>query len=377
MNRRERLVNRAAGVLLLAFAVLTPTAAREAPLSTRAAPESIPDLASLPMDRVHFDGINERLTIEIPVGDVAGAGGLGGGAGMYMHSAPVSQAIVPTSGTIYAISTEIVDGAGRLLPRALLHHVNLMDPTRRELFLPVSLHIFAASKETPPVGVPRYLLGVPLAASQRLLVTAMVGNETATAYYDVSVRIVMRYRPATGLLPLWRAYPWVMDVTYPLGSGADANKAFDLPPGTTVRSWEASPVVAGHIVGLGGHVHDYATAVTLTDITTGRTLWQGVPQRDSAGHVLLLPVTRFYNWHSLGVRIEPAHRYRVSVTYYNPTGHLLRRGGMGNVAGLFIPDEPARWPAVDTTDAVYRQDLASFFVPPSDDMEGMMMKGGG
>jgi hypothetical protein len=350
----------------LVLGVLAPTVAREAPRDATAAGTRAPDLASLPQDQVHFDGTHEQLTIEIAAGDVPEAGGTA-----FMRSLPASQAIVPMSGTIYAISTEVVDGTGRPLPRSLLHHVNLTDPTRRELFLPVSLHIFAASKETPPVSVPRELLGVPLARGQRLLVTAMVGNETATAYRGVSVRIVMHYRPATRLWPLWHAYPWVMDVTYPLGTGPDANKAFDLPPGTTVRSWEAAPVVAGYIVGMGGHVHDYATAVTLTDVTTGRVIWHGTPQRDSAGHVLLLPVTTFFNWHSLGVRIEPAHRYRVSVTYYNPTGHLLRGGGMGNVAGLFIPDEPARWPAVDTNDAVYRQDLESFFVPSSEHMEGM------
>jgi hypothetical protein len=326
----------------------------------------------LPKDRVHFDGAHEQLAIDISAGDVSAAGP----TGMYMRSLPVSQAIIPTSGTIYAIRAEVVDGAGRSLPRALLHHVNLTDPTRRELFLPVSLHIFAASKETPPVTVPRMLLGVPLELGQRLLVTAMVGNETTIAYHDVWVRIVIGYRPNRGLWPLWRAYPWVMDVTYPLGTGPDANKAFDLPPGATVRSWEASPVVPGYIVGMGGHVHDYATAVTLTDVTTGQIIWKGKPQCDSVGHVLLLPVARFYNWHSLGVRIEPEHRYRVTVTYYNATGRLLKGGGMGNVAGLFIPDQPARWPAVDTGDAVYRLDLESNFVPPSDDMEGMM-KGGG
>jgi hypothetical protein len=357
--------------LLLAGSVFAypagATAVEELPIVGAA----IPDLAALPKDRVRFDAAHEQLTIEIAAGDVPAAGGMG----MYMRWLSVSQAIIPTSGTIYAIRTDVVDGAGRSLPRALLHHVNLTDPTHRELFLPVSLHIFAASKETPPVSVPRVMLGMPLERNQRLIVTAMVGNQTATAYHDVWVRIVMGYRPAGGMWPLWRAYPWVMDVTYPLGTGPDANKGFDLPPGTTVRSWEASPAIPGYIVGMGGHVHDYALAVTLTDVTTGHVIWNGTPQHDSVGHVLLLPIATFFNWHSLGVRIEPAHRYRVSVTYDNLTGHLLKKGGMGNVAGLFIPDDPARWPAVDTADAVYRQDLAAIFVP-SNDMDGMM-KGGG
>jgi hypothetical protein len=30
---------------------------------------------------------------------------------------------------------------------------------------------------------------------------------------------------------------------------------------------------------------------------------------------------------------------------------------MGAVGGLFVPDRGTRWPAVDSTNAVYRQDL--------------------
>ena len=356
--------------LLLAAGVPASPVGAPSEKSPAVSAERIPDLAALPKDQVRFDGAHEQLTIDIPAGDIPPANG----TGMYMHWLPVSQVIIPSAGSIYAIRTDVVDGAGRSLPRALLHHVNLTDPTRRELFLPVSLHIFAASKETPTVSVPRLMLGMPLERAQRLLVTAMVGNQTATAYRDVRLRIVMGYRPTRGIWPLWRGYPWVMDVTYPLGTGPDANKGFDLPPGITVRSWESSPVVSGHIVGMGGHVHDYATAITLTDLTTGRVIWHGTPQRDSVGHVLLLPVATFFNWHSLGVWIEPTHRYRVSVTYNNTTGHLLKEGGMGNVGGLFVPDKPARWPAVDTANVIYRRDLAAIFVP-SDDMEGMM-KGG-
>ena len=137
--------------------------------------------------------------------------------------------------------------------------------------------------------------------------------------------------------------------------------------------WEGSPAVAGYILGVGGHVHDYARAVDLTDVTTGHVIWHGLPECDSAGRVLMLPVAHFFNWHRLGVRIEPSHRYRITVTYDNATGHLLKDGGMGAVAGLFVPDGSAPWPAVDTTNVFYRADLQSTFAPQSDDMGGMMM----
>ncbi len=344
-------------------------APRTADPARSAALVSGPDLAALPRATVTFDPERQRLTVEVPVGDVPAAGP----TGMYMRSLPVGQAVIPASGTIYSIATEVVDAQGHQLPRSLLHHVNLTDPTRRELFLPISLHIFAASKETPPLALPGLMLGLPLAKGQRLLVTGMVGNQTSTAYRGVRFRVILGYRPEGRLWPLWHAYPWVLDAMFPLGKGADGSKAFDLPPGVTVKSWEGTPAVGGYILGVGGHVHDYATAVDLTDVVTGQVIWHGRPEHDSAGRVLLLPVTRFFNWHRLGVRIEPMHRYRITVTYYNGTGHLLRDGGMGAVAGLFVPDGSTPWPAVDTTNALYRADLQETFSPPSDDMGGMMM----
>lgn len=126
-------------------------------------------------------------------------------------------------------------------------------------------------------------------------------------------------------------------------------------------------------MGIGGHVHDYATSVDFTDVTTGQVIWHGVPERDAAGRVRVLPVKTFFSWHRLGVHIEPSDEYRITVSYDNRTGHLLHNGGMGAVGGLFVPDKSANWPAVDTANSVYRMDLQETFAPPTDDMDGMMM----
>ena len=45
--------------------------------------------------------------------------------------------------------------------------------------------------------------------------------------------------------------------------------------------------------------------------------------------------------------------------YENRTGRFIRDGGMGAVAGLFVPDRGEEWPAVDTRDTLYQQDLAA------------------
>ncbi len=331
----------------------------------------IPDISTLPMARATVDRARGELTIELNPADLGATPGQ-----ETMLSLPVQQLVIPASGSVYSVRTMVLDSAGNPLPRTFLHHVNLRDPNRRDLFLESALHILAASKETPDLDVPPLVLGLPLERGQRLMATAMLNNPTDTPRHGVRIRLVFGYRLTDGLtgsvFPLFRAYPWVLDVRFPLGSPPDGSLAFDLPPGKTVQSWESSPAISGYILGLGGHVHDYATELELSDATTGTVLWRQAPVKDAAGHVLTMPITKFYRWNRLGLRIEASHRYRITVRYDNPTGRLLHSAGMGAVAGLFVPDRGQQWPRVDPTNVVYREDLAEAFIPA--DMRQMDME---
>jgi hypothetical protein len=304
------------------------------------------------------------MVIELPPVDLPGRAP-GGDEPMAMP--PVARVEIPISGYITGYQVEVRDSAGRPLPQSLLHHFNLNDPDHRELFLPISLHILAASRETPALTIPWLLFGVPLARGQRFLSYAMLANTGTAPHHGVRVRLVLRVTPARRPWPLHRAYPWVMDVLFPVGHPPGGSKAFDLPPGRTARSWESTPAISGTIVGMGGHMHDYGVSLELSDVTTGRVLGRLVPERDTSGLVRLLPPARFFRWYRLGIHIESAHRYRVTVTYDNPTGRTIPDGGMGAVAGVFVPDGGTTWPGVDTTDASYRQDLHdSFWELPMD-----------
>jgi len=306
------------------------------------------DISNLPHAAVLVDAERHEIILELPPTDVPA---------MAMARLPVFQALIPVSGAICKYHVEVVDSAGRELPKALLHHFNLTDPDRRELFLPTALHVLAASKETPTATVPKLLFGMPFERGQRMITSAMLGNETGVAYRGVRVRLVLRYVPDGRPWPLYRVYPWVMDVQFPLGRQPGGSKAFDLPPGRTVRSWESSPAIPGTILGLGGHLHDYGVSLELTNATTGEVILHVEPVTDSLRRVLSVPLTRFYRWNRLGVHIVPEHRYRLTVVYENPTSRVLRDGGMAAVAGLFVPDRGEVWPAVDPQDSVYRQDL--------------------
>ena len=94
---------------------------------------------------------------------------------------------------------------------------------------------------------------------------------------------------------------------------------------------------------------------------------------DTAGRVITFPLARFYNWRRLGVRVVPAHRYRLTAVYENRTGRSIRDGGMGAAAGLFVPDRGAEWPAVDTQDTLYQRDLAATILSGNADVMADMM----
>lgn len=288
------------------------------------------------------DPENETLTIALGPIDLP--------AGITHHELdqlPVQRGSYPFDFTIRGYYVEAVDGDGNPVPQAVIHHLNLLDPGRRELFLPIMLRVLAASHETPPVHVPGWLFGIPMRGGAPFLALTMLHNPTARTYRGVRIRLVLEYERSE-TIPLYPLVPWHIDTMFPTGS-----KAFDLPPGAFRKSYAASPAVSGLIVGLGGHLHRYATALRLEDVTTGEILYEAEIEMDEEGHLREIPVM-LHRGKGLGLLIEPEHVYRVTAEYFNPTGEMIPDGGMGSVAGAFIP--LGAWPASDPFDPLYEAD---------------------
>lgn len=257
---------------------------------------------------------------------------------------PVETVSVPIDAYVYAFRYDVVDTDGKRVPSQVVHHLNLIDPDHRELFLPISQRIGAVGGETGSQSLPWLLFGLPLKAGQRIVVSAMLHNPTDQDYRGATVRFFWKYVKAGRPWPFFTLHPFQLDVAFPAG-----DKSFDLPPGKASKAYEGKPSVPGRILGVGGHLHEYATSLRFEDVTGGRLIWEGKPFTDENGNVNRLAVGRLYR--KLGVRIDTAHVYRVTVTYQNPTADTLKAGGMGVVAGVFLPD--ADWPATDTADPLY------------------------
>ncbi len=261
---------------------------------------------------------------------------------------PLSTGVVPIDAYLYGFDVQMVDAQGEPMTNAVLHHVNLIDPDHRELFSPVARRLFAAGSETQPASMPK-VLGVPLERGQRLMVSAMFHNPTETSYPGARLKVTLKYRREGWIFPL-TVYPVYIDVMGHVGE-----KDFDLPPGRSERYWEGSPAVAGRLLAASGHMHDHATSLSFEDVTEGKVLWQTGPELNEAGRVVGVPLGKF--WWKGGIALRPDHTYRLTVVYDNPTGGLLKGGGMGVLGGVFKPARGAEWPSLDPKDPDYLANL--------------------
>lgn len=263
---------------------------------------------------------------------------------------PIQTTRWPADGWLHGFSWQLRTAEGEALPDAMLHHLNVLEPGSRQLFSTTARRVVAAGRETPEQSLPT-LLGYPFQQGDRILVVGMFANPTDRPREDVYLHIDLEYTPEEGsLLPRMTVYPFYIDVLGPLGE-----KSFEVPPGRTMKSWEGSPAVDARILGVGGHAHDFATELSLVDLTTGDTVWRAEPVTREDGHrVVRVPTSKL--WWTGGKTIRADHRYRATVVYENPTDEPGAHGGMGVIAGVVAADQED-WPPFDPRDPLYVADL--------------------
>ncbi len=283
---------------------------------------------------------------------------------------PIRSVHFPRDAYLSGFSYEVVDHAGQVLPTAIVHHLNFITPDKRELFLPISQRLLAMGKETGSQSLPGWLLGVPVEAGSELVVSPMLHNPTGQAHQGVHVRVRLEYTEAGGAFPFLKVYPFQLDVAFPAG-----DKSVDLPPGSSAFSWEGSPVLAGRIMAIGSHLHELATSIRLEDVTTGALVWEGLPILGPDGETVE-GVTIGNLYRRFGVKIDPDHRYRVTVEYHNPGTETITAGGMGVVAGVFLPAGGAHWPEADVADPLYTLDRRHYMREVRGDYD-LILGGGG
>jgi hypothetical protein len=272
----------------------------------------------------------------------------------------------PVNGWFRGFRVELVDGRGNAVPPHVMHHMVMVNFSRRQLLYSAAERLMGTGTETGEVSVPK-TIGVPMKPGMKLGMYVAWHNDTGKDLEDVYLKLIMLWTPKNQNPPPVNALPIYMDVNLTVGG----LNTFDVPPGKSSKSYEFTLPVGGRLLGVGGHLHDYGSGVRLEDVETGKVLARVEAERDSVGK--LVKVSRkLFGVSGKGLRLKAKHRYRVVGEYDNPTGELRVKGAMASMVGLFVPDDMKRWPAVDSRDPTYQRDLASLDVRgvASGSMEG-------
>ncbi|MFN2316134.1 MAG: hypothetical protein ABR551_00765 [Gemmatimonadales bacterium] len=260
----------------------------------------------------------------------------------------------PVTGWLRGFRITLADADGRPLPRRLIHHVNMMNFERRALLYDAVERTLAAGQETEDLTLPR-AVGFPMTAGTPVGLMAAWANDTDADIEAVYLTVTLLWSP-TNLSPRpLDALPLYMDVSY---QGPGQSDSYDLPAGASSKSHEFTLPVGGRLLGVGGHLHDYARELILEDLETGRTVVRLRAKLDREGKLLSVE-RRLYGARGDGLALRGGRRYRITARYDNPTGAAIPSGAMGIMIGLFVPEDLAKWPTVDRSNPGIQADIAA------------------
>jgi hypothetical protein len=308
--------------------------------------------------RVTVDSSRHLVVLTTAPADVAPM--TGGMVAMHEHPDPVIEFAFPVSGWLRGAHLVLTDSAGRALPASLIHHLNLVNFSRRQLLYPAYERTLALGQETGDIVLPK-TVGVPIRAGMPMGLLVAYANTTGRTIAGARARLELLWTPANQLPAPTDVFPVYMDVVDPIGRSS----AFDLPPGPSSYHADFTFPISGRIIGVGGHIHDYGTGISLDDITgkaPQNVVHLGTRRRPDG--TILGVERKFPGITGAGIRLAAGRRYRVTGTYDNPTGRTLPDGAMVHLIYLFVPDRTGEWPAADTNDAELRHDRARLDHPP-------------
>lgn len=268
------------------------------------------------------------------------------------HNTPVYRFEWPVAGWVRGFGVEILDASGKPIDRRLIHHLIVVNFSRRQLLYPEFERLFGIGQETEDAFVPKSV-GVPLTPGTKLGFYMAWANETGKDLEGVQVRLKMSYSPPNLTPRPLDGLPIYMDVNLTVGVGNE----FDVAPGRSEKSYEFTLPVGGRLLGIGGHLHDYGVEVRLEDGKTGKVLTRIESKRTPEGKVTKID-RKLFGVLGAGLRLKEGYPYRVVGVYDNPTGAMIKKGAMAHIVGLFVPTDYTRWPRLDLGDPGTQDDLA-------------------
>ena len=234
---------------------------------------------------------------------------------------------IPLDAFLRAYTPRLVDANGNAVPGTVLHHTAFWNTNRSDFLCPnKEEHIFGAGSElTDWMEIPGYAYRVQ--KGDKIRIETMVHNPTTTAYNNVYLEVKIPYADPTAAEK--SVYPTWMDVQ------SCGNSGYDLHAGKNENTGTVTVKYNGILLGVGGHMHDYAKQITLEDTTRKETVATLKANVDEKGQLLSMPVVTFFD--RGGYKFAAGDELRITATYDNTTGKPLPGGAMGIVVGYFLP----------------------------------------
>jgi hypothetical protein len=327
------------------------------------------DPAAPPPVRIAIDSSRHELTITSGPIDLPNMPPMDSHAMMDLgmsHDTPIQRFEWPIDGWFRGFRVNLTDAHGQPVPRHVMHHLIMVNFSRRQLLYPAAERLMGAGTETDgEVSVPK-TIGVPMTPGTKLGMYVAWHNDTGKELKGVYLNVTMLWTPKNQNPQPINAMPIYMDVNLTVGG----SNTFDVPPGHSTKAYEFTLPVGGRLLGVGGHMHDYGTRVRLEDAVTGKVLTQVVAEREPDGKLIKMS-RKLFGVSGDGLKLKAGHRYRVVGEYDNPTGETRVKGAMAHMVGLFVPDDMKHWPSIDPRDPTYQRDLASLQVRGKEMMPGM------
>jgi hypothetical protein len=252
---------------------------------------------------------------------------------MKMPQPPDLEWQIPIDGWLLAYSPKLVDANGNVVPGRVLHHSAFWNENRADFLCPnKEEHIFGAGGElTNWAEVPGY--GYRVQMGDKIRVETMIHNPTDVSYDNVYLEVTIPYQQAADSPLLKSIYPTWMDVR------SCGNSGYDLPAGKSEQTGTVTVKYNGVLLGVGGHMHDYAKQLVLEDVTRKETVATLDAKVDDRGELLSIPTVLFLD--RGGYKFASGDVLKISAAYDNTTGKLLRDGAMAIVVGYFVPVDDA------------------------------------
>lgn len=265
---------------------------------------------------------------------------------------PLMQFTWPMEAWFRGFDIEVHDSQGRLLDPHLVHHLNVMNFDRRQLLYPAVERMVAAGSETGSVDLPK-AIGLPMQPGYHLAMYTAWNNTSDADIEGAWLILRLKWSPKNLAPRPQDVLPLYMDVSYDRETDS-----YDLPAGRSSKSYEFTMPLGGRLLAVGGHAHDYAEFVSLEDVQSGKTIILLKAETNAQGILQKMP-RKYYGVRGDGLKLVAGRTYRIRADYNNPTGRMIPNGAMGLLAGAFVPDDYAQWPALDPNDPDIQADIAN------------------